>query len=238
MKRLLMTGLVVAISLTQANATTYKWHHGKLVEDKGSFFSEDGRHILREQRAKRKAEAPISKNYIPPKVYASQAPIIKKPPVAAIATSTPITAKEADKLAYITPIPRDSLIYSTEGGAYVGDDDDISKAIEKLSERAKLKQGRVAGLNANQAKAEVDAFSYDSFRAEDQAKAYKRDQMFAAKPDVRIGMTAKQVTDGSKWGAPIYKSTTINTTGKFETWFYGGKAWLSLRGGKVTSINY
>lgn len=226
------------MSLTQANATTYKWHHGKLVEVKAGILTKEGREVRRGEITQAKREAELASRYVPPKVYATQAPIIKKSPVAAIATPTPITTKEADKLADIIPTAKDNLIYSTESGAYVRNNNEVSKAIENLSEQAKSKQGRVAALNANQAKANTDAFAYDTFKVEDQVKEYKRDQMFSAKPDVKIGMTAKQVINGSKWGAPLYKSTTINATGKFETWVYGGNAWLSLRGGKVTSINY
>ncbi len=111
---------------------------------------------------------------------------------------------------------------------YTTEDDEISRAINDLSAIAKSKaydpEKEAASLKAAQAKAKAEA---DALAL-----------ALALKPNVKIGMTAKQVINGSKWGAPLYKRTTINATGKFETWVYVGNAWLSLRGGKVTSINY
>lgn len=261
MKRLLVTGLVLAMSvgITQSNAhaATYKFRHGKVVEVKAGWLTKEGREVGRDNKAREKREAELASKYVPPKVYATQSPIVKGQPAdtyivttaqannptdKTVTTSLPLPAKTQGQPQVPTPAPTSKPIYTTKDGLYYSHDDEISRAIDNLSAMAKNKERelekKAAKREAAEAKAEADAFASNTFRAEAQVKAYKRDQMFAAKPDVKIGMTSKQVVNGSKWGEPLYKSTTINATGKFEIWFYGGNAWLSLKGGKVTSINY
>lgn len=261
MKRLLVTGLVLAMSvgITQSNAhaAIYKFRHGKVVEVKAGWLTKEGREVGRDNKAREKREAELASKYVPPKVYATQSPIVKGQPAdtyivttaqasnptdKTVTTSLPLPAKTQGQPQVPTPAPTSKPIYTTKDGLYYSHDDEISRAIDNLSAMAKNKERelekKAAKREAAEAKAEADAFASNTFRAEAQVKAYKRDQMFAAKPDVKIGMTSKQVVNGSKWGEPLYKSTTINATGKFEIWFYGGNAWLSLKGGKVTSINY
>ena len=244
MKRLSVTGLVLAMSvgLTHAHAATYEIRHGKIVEVKAGWLTKEGREVGRDNKTREKREADLASKYVPPKIYATQSPVVKGQSAdtyivttaqANDPTDTTVTASLPSPAQSQSPTPDTTSkpIYTTEGGLYYSHDDEISRAsraIDNLSAMAKNRkyepEKEAAILKAAQAKAKAEA---DALAL-----------ALALKPNVKIGMTSKQVVNGSKWGEPLYKSTTINATGKFETWFYGGNAWLSLKGGKVTSINY
>lgn len=56
------------------------------------------------------------------------------------------------------------------------------------------------------------------------------------RPGARIGMTPKQVTEGTNWGKPERINRTITATGTDEQWVYGNGNYLYFRNGKLRAI--
>lgn len=52
---------------------------------------------------------------------------------------------------------------------------------------------------------------------------------------VRLGMTGEQVVRSS-WGKPRSINTTLTARGKHEQWVYGGRQYVYLDDGIVTSV--
>lgn len=68
--------------------------------------------------------------------------------------------------------------------------------------------------------------------AADRAEAAAR----AKRPGVRIGMTADQVINRTRWGRPNTVNKTITTQGVREQWVYGDGMYLYFESGRVTTI--
>lgn len=58
----------------------------------------------------------------------------------------------------------------------------------------------------------------------------------AAKPNVKIGMTAKQVAINTNWGRPDTVNRTALKNGVHEQWVYPGKGYLYFDNGKLVAI--
>ncbi len=58
----------------------------------------------------------------------------------------------------------------------------------------------------------------------------------AKKPPVRIGMTTKQVKDGTNWGEPEVVNASQSANGTVEEWVYGAGNFVYFKNGRVTSI--
>lgn len=245
MKKSLLTSLILTMGLVgvahaqSSYPKTYKHHNGKVVEVKAGILTKEGRELRRAQIAdkEREAKLALASQYVPPKVYATQAPIVRVMPevqTATVTTPTPIislkdtpkpklTAEEANAEAFALAQARDQV-----AAARQQEEADKQQAIKDLAARAKLRDQKLAKIARQQQK----------LREQQEARENQRDRLLLKKPDVRIGMTTKTVREGSKWGEPNYKNTRIDNNGKFEVWYYGGGAWLSFKNNKVTSINY
>lgn len=112
-------------------------------------------------------------------------------------------------------------------GAAVYSNDEISKAINKLSNSAK----RIEVENQRQqADYERQVFEYEQIMA----KAERELELERINnPNARIGMTPIQVAYESNWGLP----DSTNTQGKFELWIYNDGRYLYFINGKLTSIH-
>lgn len=55
-------------------------------------------------------------------------------------------------------------------------------------------------------------------------------------PNPKIGMNAKQVIDGTKWGKPDRINRTITATRVHEQWVYSDNSYLYFENGKLTAI--
>lgn len=221
MKRLLATGLFLALAAAQfSHAATYKFNRsGEPVEIKAGWLTKEGREVRRDNQAREKREAELASQYVPPKVIAHQHPIIYVPPIPA----QPIKPKSKNTMSQAAKDELNKAIIMLEArNKENSENEEARKAINK-----KNIQESIAAAEASAAAAQ---------KKQDQEEA--RDRLFSKKPDVKLGMSAKQVINGSKWGEPSHKSTRINANGKFEIWQYDGGAWLSLKNSKVTSINY
>lgn len=58
----------------------------------------------------------------------------------------------------------------------------------------------------------------------------------AALPPPRVGLTAKQVIEGTNWGRPQVVNKTERAGSIREQWVYGGGFYLYLENGRVTAI--
>lgn len=58
----------------------------------------------------------------------------------------------------------------------------------------------------------------------------------AARPNVRLGMTAREVVEGTWWGAPAYIHKRTDAAGTVEIWTYSERRSLTLQNGKVAAI--
>ena len=95
-------------------------------------------------------------------------------------------------------------------GAAVYSNDEISQAINKLSDSAK----RIEAENRRkQADYERFVFDYEHRMAEAEREIEIEQKN---NPNARIGMTPIQVAYESNWGLP----DSTNTQGKFELWIY------------------
>lgn len=75
--------------------------------------------------------------------------------------------------------------------------------------------------------------------AAEKEKSDKREaaeKALAAKPGVKIGMTASTVINKTSWGAPNLVNTTITKHGRDEQWVYGSGSYLYFSNGKLTAI--
>lgn len=110
----------------------------------------------------------------------------------------------------------DAAIYSN---------DEISQAINKLSDSAK----RIEVENQRQqADYERLVFEYEQIMAESELELERKNN-----PNARIGMTPIQVAYESNWGLP----DSTNIQGKFELWIYNDSRYLYFINGKLTSIH-
>lgn len=55
-------------------------------------------------------------------------------------------------------------------------------------------------------------------------------------PSPRIGMTDRQVLEGTSWGAPLEINSTITGRSITQQWVYPGRNFLYFRDGALTSI--
>ena len=55
-------------------------------------------------------------------------------------------------------------------------------------------------------------------------------------PGVKIGMTKKQVLEGTSWGEPASINETITSIGTREQWVYGVGQYLYFTNGRLTSV--
>lgn len=72
-----------------------------------------------------------------------------------------------------------------------------------------------------------------------QIQAYQDEldrRILASKPNVTIGMTAKQVAINSNWGRPDTVNRTTLKNGVHEQWVYPGKGYLYFDNGKLVAI--
>lgn len=58
----------------------------------------------------------------------------------------------------------------------------------------------------------------------------------AAKPNIKIGMSAKQVALNSNWGKPDSVNRTTLASGVQEQWVYPGRGYLYFVNGKLVAI--
>lgn len=111
--------------------------------------------------------------------------------------------------------------------AAVYSNDEISQAINKLSDSAK----RIDAENQRQqADYERQQADYKQIMAESEQELERQRQ---SNPNARIGMTPIQVAYESNWGLP----DSTNTQGKFELWIYNDGRYLYFINGKLTSIH-
>jgi hypothetical protein len=61
-------------------------------------------------------------------------------------------------------------------------------------------------------------------------------RILAAKPNVKIGMTAKQVAINTNWGRPDTVNRTTLKNGVHEQWVYPNKGYLYFDNGKLVAI--
>ena len=112
-------------------------------------------------------------------------------------------------------------------GAAVYSNNEISQAINKLSDSAK----RIEAENRRkQADYERFVFDYEHRMAEAEREIEIEQKN---NPNARIGMTPIQVAYESNWGLP----DSTNTQGKFELWIYNDGKYLYFINGKLTSIH-
>lgn len=110
-------------------------------------------------------------------------------------------------------------------GAAIYSNDEISQAINKLSDSAK----RIEVENQRQqADYERLVFEYEQIMAESELELERKNN-----PNARIGMTPIQVAYESNWGLP----DSTNIQGKFELWIYNDSRYLYFINGKLTSIH-
>lgn len=55
-------------------------------------------------------------------------------------------------------------------------------------------------------------------------------------PDVKVGMTGKQVLERSNWGPPLWTSKTVRRGRTYERWEYGARRYLDLENGRVKVV--
>lgn len=67
-------------------------------------------------------------------------------------------------------------------------------------------------------------------------KRYAYADNLKKKPGVKIGMTAKQVIEGSSWGKPQSVNRTTTANGVREQWVYGSGNYLYFHNGILQSI--
>ena len=91
---------------------------------------------------------------------------------------------------------------------------------------------RVAAKHQRQQEFETAEAERKKQKAENAAKAEAQ----AKRPGARIGMTPKQVTEGTNWGKPESVNRTITATGTDEQWVYGDGNYLYFRNGKLRAI--
>ncbi len=104
--------------------------------------------------------------------------------------------------------------------AAVYSSDEISQAINKLSDSAK----RIEVENQRQ------QAGYKQIMAELEQELERQRKN---NPNARIGMTPIQAAYESNWGLP----DSTNTQGKFELWIYNDGRYLYFINGKLTSIH-
>lgn len=61
-------------------------------------------------------------------------------------------------------------------------------------------------------------------------------RVLAAKPNIKLGMTQKQVSSQSNWGKPNDVNRTTASYGVHEQWVYEGKGYLYFENGKLVTI--
>ena len=134
------------------------------------------------------------------------------------------------------------------GVAAVHSHDEISQAIDKLSDstkRIKIENQRqqanherllsdyeqiMAESEREQADYERLVFDNERLMAESERELERQRQN---NPNARIGMTPIQVAYESNWGLP----DSTNTQGKFELWIYTDGRYLYFINDKLTSIH-
>ncbi|MEB2367581.1 MAG: hypothetical protein OZ933_16000 [Chloroflexota bacterium] len=72
-------------------------------------------------------------------------------------------------------------------------------------------------------------------RKREEARA-REERRRAALPAPRVGMTARQVIEGSNWGRPEVVNRTQIAGSVREQWVYGDGFYLYLQNGRVTAI--
>ena len=104
-----------------------------------------------------------------------------------------------------------------------------------------------ASIEATDAAARAQSESDDRRRATAEARAAEaqrrktadqkaaRDAQ-AAKPGVRIGMTEREVINGTNWGRPLERRRTTTAGGTREQWIYGSGNYLYFDNGRLTAI--
>lgn len=87
-----------------------------------------------------------------------------------------------------------------------------------------------------QAKLDQERDAYFKAEAERQAEEAAERARLKALPGVKIGMTAKQVLEGTSWGKPETINRTTTKRGVDEQWVYDGRNYLYFTNGKLTAI--
>ena len=95
--------------------------------------------------------------------------------------------------------------------------------------RAQREQLEVRRRNAEERRVEAEQKRRD-------AQAREQREAMARKPGVRIGMTAEEVIEKTRWGRPLRKNRTTTAAGVHEQWVYGGGNYLYFQDGRLTAI--
>lgn len=88
----------------------------------------------------------------------------------------------------------------------------------------------------DKAKVHAELQAQEAAEAKADAHARAEAKRRAALPGARIGMTQKQVVEGTNWGKPHSVNRTTTAKGTFEQWVYGDRNYLYFTDGKVSGI--
>lgn len=109
-------------------------------------------------------------------------------------------------------------------------DEQVQQQIDSITAQAQARQDSLDKLS--------DSLTISRNYRETEAERITREKASAAlakKPPARIGMTEKQVRNGTNWGTPDKVNETLNSNGSFQQWVYGDE-YLYFKNGRLVSI--